>query len=872
VTAGPYSHPPEDGHGGVALLDHLRDVRDRVGMVLSEEATTPAGESLVDVVERLALVHDLGKATTFFQQYVLEDIDPSPPAKRHHSPLGAFAAYYVLDDAGYDAETCVAGFVAVAKHHGRLPAVAAYVRQRTTDDDGSERLDVVRCQVTDIQTNAPETAAAVFAEATGRAEAWEAFVAAVDDGLFDRIASHVLRDGPPSLPSTPRQDPFSEDLYGLLLSCWGTLVLADKTDAASDPATDPTPELYEPTQPALDTLDAYVADLEADADGDPDGDRTAQLNHHRSRARTAVLDAASEFVASDADVATITLPTGLGKTLTGLSAALTIRDETDAERVVYALPFTSIIDQVADVAADVFDTDGTDRLLTVHHHLSDTRVNPADEADFDAADLNDDVAGMLGESWRAGLTITTFVQLFESLAGPRNSQSMKLPALRDSVVVLDEPQSLPLAWWSLVRRLVALLTEGYGATVVSMTATRPRLFDDRVELVDDPDGYFELAERVRYRLHESVDRFLDDGTEAEPLGYARAADEFAETVADGEATLAICNTIDSARQLTDAVTDRLRTVDVAGRYLDASRVADENEDEDVIDRTVAAVLNEEGVPFVHLSSRMRPTDRLTLVNVIQELRDRGERVAAVTTQLVEAGVDVSFETVYRDLAPIDGIVQAAGRCNRSFERERGTAVVWWLDAPGDQSKTPAVAVYDREIALTPVTAQALDHVRDEETTLSGRVVARDAVGEYYRRLNEEKDVGREEYAALVDAADGDGLAGLSLIDTPRTVDVIVCLTDDDEELVDKIGAAHDDYEFDRLDELLDETKPLRVSIPIYDTDSEEANVVRELPPVAHDDAYADLRVLRANSHQHGQYFDETTGFVVPDDTVATRFL
>jgi len=864
-----YSHPPEDGHDGVRLLDHLQGVRDRARMVLSTDATTPAGEPLVDVVERLALVHDLGKATTYFQQYILEDVDPSPPAKRHHSPLGAFAAYFVLDDAGYTVETCVAGFVAVAKHHGRLPAVADYVRTRTSDDDGSERLDILQDQVKNIRTKAAEEAATAFDDATGRANGWEEFVAAVEDGLFDDIASHVFREGPPSLPPAPKQDPFSDDLYGLLLSCWGTLVFADKTDAASAPGSNPEPSMYRPVRPTTDSLDAHVEALEDAADADPNGDRTARLNHHRSRARSDVLDSIPEFLESDTSVATITLPTGLGKTLTGLSAALAIRDGTDAERIVYALPFTSIIDQVADVASTVFDTDPTDRLLTVHHHLSDTSIDSTDETGFDAADLEDDVAGMLGESWRAGLTITTFVQLFESLAGPRNSQSMKLPALRDAVVVLDEPQSLPLSWWSLVRRLADLLTEQYGATLVSMTATRPQLFGDerRFELVDDPDGYFELAERVQYRLHDSVERFLDEGTEAEPIEYESAADEFAATVADGTATLAICNTIDSARRLTDAVTDRLGTVDVAEQYLAALR-----SDADAVDRTVTAVLDADGIPFVHLSSRMRPADRLGLITVIQELRERGTQVAAVTTQLVEAGVDVSFEAIYRDLAPIDGIVQAAGRCNRSFQRERGTATVWWLDAPSDQSKTPAAAVYDRETALTPVTAAALDHVREEETTLSGRVVARDAVEEYYRRLHEEKDVGRDAYAEFVDAADGDALADLSLIDTPRSVDLVVCLTPADERLIDEIKTAHEQYEFDRLDELLDETKSLRVSVPIYDTNSEEADVVLDLPPLLGDDTYADLRVLHANSRQHERYFDETTGFVVPDDTVETRFL
>lgn len=861
--SGPYSHPPEGGHEGVLLLDHLRDVRDRVKYTLPNGTQTPWGESVIDVVERLALVHDLGKATKFFQQYL--DViagKPNVPQKRYHSPLGAFAAYFVLDTVGFHTETCVSGFVAVAKHHGRLPDVPDYLATRATQDDHSERLNVIRVQLKSILDTAPEIGEKVFAEATDDQDAWEEFVAAVADGsLFEEIAGHVRHE----LSRSTKTDPFSANLYGSVLSCWGTLVLADKTSAAGAAANE---QPYVGIQPATDVLEDYVRRIESRVGTDKSGTRPEQLNYYRSHAHDQVLDNVPRFVQCPENVATITLPTGLGKTLTGLHAALAIRDATNATRVVYALPFTSIIDQVADELGSIFDSDATDGLLATHHHLADTRMNPSGEEGYDAADRSDDVAGMLGESWRAGLTITTFVQLFESLAGPRNSQSKKLPALHDSVIILDEPQSLPLDWWKLVPRLVEILTEQYGATIISMTATQPELFPEYVELVDEVDPYFDIAERVQYQLHESIDRFLQNGTAAHPADYDTAADTIATDVRDGTAVLAICNTIDSARRLTDDLTSRVHTVDIGETYIEVLR---SNVDTPVLS-TVRAVRERSGAPFVHLSSRMRPTDRLALIKVVKDLRDRNEQVVAVSTQVVEAGVDVSFEALYRDLAPVDSIVQAAGRCNRTFEQDHGTSTVWWLAEPADQSNTPAVAVYDRGTALTPVTAAALDSVRIDGTTLSGSTVSRAAVTDYYERLHKDKNVGRDSYVNMVDEADGDSLASLTLIDTPRSIDVLVCRTATDDTLVDNIETAYDTHDYNTKTDLVKQTKPLRVSIPIYDTDSEEADIVMDLPPLAGMEAEADIRVLHTTSRQYADYFDATTGFVVPDNTIANRFL
>jgi len=177
---------------------------------------------------------------------------------------------------------------------------------------------------------------------------------------------------------------------------------------------------------------------------------------------------------------------------------------------------------------------------------------------------------MLGESWRSGVVLTTFVQLFESLAGPTNAQGLKLPALANSVIVLDEPQTLSKPWWPAIRRLTETLTEEFGATIISMTATQPTLFTEApqlesVPLVTDVDEHFNATERVTYAVDDSVWNY----PETPPLSHDSAAQRVVDSVLDETndpsacSAMAICNTILSSRELTKHIGEKGRKT--AGR-------------------------------------------------------------------------------------------------------------------------------------------------------------------------------------------------------------------------------------------------------------------------------------------------------------------
>lgn len=854
------SHPPERGRDAVGLVDHLEDVADRAMEVIPSERTTPFGASTSELVARLARVHDFGKSTTWFQEYVRGESHVGGPT--HHSPIGALLAYQVLDATSHPRQERLAGYVAVAVHHGTLPDVAEYVFERTAGLDPGKRRrkeDVVE-QVENIDESAPSLAEDRVDKASDGHLEWVQFAASVRDGsAFQRV-----RDDVSSMSGIrPEPEKISRDFYACVLQCWSALVLADKTSAANAPV-----DSRDGQQPDRDTLARYIDDLGDSKDSvSPD---EASLNEKRRTARDQVLANARAMAQTDSRLATITLPTGMGKTLSGLDAALTLRDHTDRRRVIYALPFTSIIDQVVDEVEGIFGFDGRGEVLTVHHHLAETVIEP--DGGPDAGEPTDGyahIAEMLGESWRSGMIVTTFVQLLESLVGPANTQSMKLPALYDSVVILDEIQSIPHDWWPLVDRLVELLNSEYNAFVIAMTATQPRLFDrDVQELVDDPTAFYRASDRVEYVLDGSVKAFPDAANG--PLGYDEAADALLGSTSSGDAVLSICNTIDSATALTEALTARQEFVDV-GHVL-----------EDLLEETPAADLTREMVTetvldspaptaFVHLSTRIRPCDRRLLIGVIKELTERDCPLQVVSTQLVEAGVDVSFDRVHRDLAPLDSIVQAAGRCNRSFERDRGTVVVWWLDAPGGQQSTPSEAVYnDWGESLLSVTDQVVDSISEAgATTLPESLVAREGVDEYYRRLTDDRGVGKQEYVEWLEHAEGERLHDLSLIDQRLAFDVVVCRTEADSEMVHAVSDAWGRHAYGEAKSLLQELRSAQVSIPVYRDDSPETLALRELEQLHPE---TETRWVDTRDPRFGKYFDSTTGFVVPDSTVEARFL
>jgi CRISPR-associated endonuclease/helicase Cas3/CRISPR-associated endonuclease Cas3-HD len=924
------------------LVDHAAAVAERttwLGQFQSDGSED--GLAVADVARCVGWLHDFGKVAPTFQLHVRGEYPSGEdPRFTYHARLGAFAAYYALGEMGASERNRLAAWGAILRHHGRLPDFADATLGAVKGEQGEDGHSMwAGMQVKHVRSHAPnrEVASTLLAQATDGAASWDGFVAAFENGvLFDDLREAVTE----GISGTRvANEKLPDGLYDRMTRLWSCLTFADKTAASGDVTAD---DLLS-TSLELDELDDHIEFLHTESGADEinvdaeDFDPTdeASLNVLRETARQRVRANAPALV--DEEVGTLTLPTGLGKTFAGITGAFELRDALAERRgretkptVVYALPYTSIIEQTREIFEDedVFGADPASAEFTVHHYLAETVTYLDSEQDVPdgeaATDAGRSKAELLGESWRSGVVLTTFVQLFESLAGPTNAQGLKLPALRDAVIVLDEPQALPIRWWDAIRRLTRLLLDEYDARVVSMTATQPTLFSegefDTQSLLEPPSSESdaerpvalvesescpsferwtsEAVARVRYDVHESIEAATPDGG-GTPISHEAAAAEIVDATraisdrsVEGRSVLAVCNTIGSSRELTERVEDEFRATGrpathVGTVYEDVLEEVDTDLNElpnyeDLAARTFRKLGFEYdgaretwrpsedcvGRRYVAtFNSRYRPLDRRVLVCVADVLSTADVPFVLVSTQAIEAGVDVSFARAYRDIAPLDSVVQTAGRCNRSFEwgPENGEVTVWTLGAVEDDEdsdrKPPSNYVYDGTL-LEDAAEILLDLCDGEPGELSSVTLERDAIPRYFDAV-EQKSLPAEELVEMIEESRAKELGRQSLIDgSYETVDLIVAATETDRERIEELGDAferHASEGFEHLSDLAD----LRVSIPVQDLEADLPTHVRADRSERTDGEGVDVFVHRGNEG-YGSYELDGGGFVSDD--------
>lgn len=383
----------------------------------------------------------------------------------------------------------------------------------------------------------------------------------------------------------------------ILFSC---LVDADflDTEAYMDAGKAEQRSNWPDVQTLLDQFDSFMARKTVAAD-------PTQVNQLRAD----ILRQCREKAHEAPGLFSLTVPTGGGKTLSSMAFALEHAKRYNKRRIIYVIPYTSIIEQTADIFRDIFGD------AVIEHH-SNAEVDP---------DHENHKSRLACENWDAPIVVTTNVQFFESLFAAKTSRCRKLHNIVDAVVVLDEAQLLPPEFLQPILDVLNLLTQHYGVTVALSTATQPALatreyFDARNnmrgldnvrEIMSDPDALYRALERVNVRLP------ADWNT---PVSW----DVLANEISQCDSVLAIVNRRKDARELWQRMP--------------------------------------EGT--LHLSALMCGEHRSQTIRQIKARLKGGITTRVVSTQLVEAGVDVDFPVVYRALAGLDSIAQAAGRCNR----------------------------------------------------------------------------------------------------------------------------------------------------------------------------------------------------------------
>jgi CRISPR-associated endonuclease/helicase Cas3 len=521
------------------------------------------------------LLHDLGKYAEAFQLYI-QGRGPSPD----HSTAGAEVALG-LAKSGAAPDRCMADLVAyvVAGHHAGLPdrMIGAASLDFRVAQGAVKRLDPV----------------------------WSSEVPLVTRDLFPaKFRWHTERT----------RHGFQLSLLGrMIFSC---LIDADRLDTEAfynvieGRVVDRVwPPLGEIVGRLIADFDRHMGDVRAKAKDTPVNRLRAEiLAHVRAKA------------AAPCGVFTLNVPTGGGKTLASLAFALDHARHNGMDRIITAIPFTSVIDQTAAIYRRAL---GEDIVLEHHSAIEEETLSKSE------ARKKLDLAM---EDWAAPIIVTTNVQLLESLFSERPSRCRKLHNLANAVIVLDEAQTIPLP---VLRPSVAALDElarNYGCTIVLCTATQPAL-----ALPDFAGGFEigaenELAPDPR-RLHAVLRRFRLR------FGGDMSDDDLVAALRDSEQALVIVNSRAHALALYRAVT-------AAG--LDGA---------------------------VHMTTRQTAADRqLILAKIKQDLKDKVP-CRLIATSLVEAGVDIDFPRVWRAEAGLDQIAQAGGRCNREDSRPLEDSIV-----------------------------------------------------------------------------------------------------------------------------------------------------------------------------------------------------
>ena len=356
--------------------------------------------------------------------------------------------------------------------------------------------------------------------------------------------------------------------------------------------------------------------------------RNAALN----RLRSEILDHAVEQAAQPQGLFTLTVPTGGGKTFTSMAFALEHAKRHGMRRVIYVIPFTSIIEQNAAEFRKAFGELGEQAVLEHHSTFDDGKLQ--NEATKDKLRL-------ASENWDVPIVVTTAVQCFESLFADRSSRCRKLHNIAGSVIILDEAQMLPLNLLLPIMQAIKELSQNYRCSVVMCTATQPA--------VQAENGFYRGFENVR-EIAPKPTALFDKlrRTTVQHIGKQTDADLLAK-LGEHPQMLVIVNNRRHARSLYDQA-----------KHLEGT---------------------------FHLTTLMCAKHRSQKLDEIRGRLKSGEPCRVIATSLIEAGVDVDFPLVMRAEAGLDSVAQAAGRCNREGKRPSENSFVW-IFTPEEQWKAP----------------------------------------------------------------------------------------------------------------------------------------------------------------------------------------
>ncbi|ADL43516.1 CRISPR-associated HD domain protein [Caldicellulosiruptor obsidiansis OB47] len=670
--SGLFSHPGKDGgiEGAKPLEVHLANTSILANFFASEKKLALCSTKFLSQIAKItALLHDIGKATSFFQKYLFDKKKIKRRLTRH-SLISAICVWGTLnrlieekkiqEDKVFEGFTAILAFFATLKHHGDLEAASDMLLLSEDDIElcyeqieniEKEKFDTL---ISNISCVCPEIGFLTT-------DTLKEFVEHAKDSI------KVFKRGFRKLFDTEMKFFFMLNLlYSILLD-------ADKTEAIFGTLVD-IPEL----NLSYTDVDSFRR-------------RIFKPENFENSIKTLRDRAFEEAINCEIDenrrIYTLCLPTGLGKTIISFAFALKLRELAQNKfgskfRIIYSLPFLSIIEQNYNAISQILSFCGfdiTSDIILKHHHLSDIVYKTKDSCQDNQEEIFDtDVAKLLIEGWNSNIIVTTFVQFLESILTNKNSNMRKFHRIANSIIILDEVQAINSEYWFLCKNLFEALCTSLNCYIILSTATMPFIVDKSKTIsIVKPENYFDKLCRTELYFDTNFSKI---GLEEFVANF-----EFEKE----QTYLFVTNTVSSAKNLYKLINQRLPDMQHK---------------------------------ITILTTHIIPKERLRR---IEQIKNKKYKIV-ISTQLIEAGVDVDFDHVIRDIAPLDSIIQAAGRANREGKNAKSKVTVVELVSE-ERGRLFTTEVYDS--LLIDVTRKILSQFQKVDESKFAELIL-----EYYKEL------------------------------------------------------------------------------------------------------------------------------------------
>ncbi|MGO1372148.1 MAG: CRISPR-associated helicase Cas3' [Senegalia sp. (in: firmicutes)] len=728
-----------ESHPDVPLIEHIKEVYEN-----SKKFMYADNEDILYCLEIAAKSHDFGKYTTHFQKRLYNKAYRNVLAD--HSYISAvFGGYVATNKLGEDSYLPLVIYSVIVHHHGNLKDIKNKLPKNKKDIRNLEiEIEDINKQLDDMQENKE-----FILKDMKKINLEKEFSDFLNYRPIEKTLFHLRK-----LYSSMS----NEELFYKHQLIYSALIDGDKISASKTQLNDVSNINYD------DLLDLY-------------NEKFPKVEGFSS-IRREVFESIQKNIEKNYNerLFSITAPTGTGKTLAGFYSARKLSEYHGNRKIIYALPFTSIIDQNYNEIYKLYENlndfhENSSEYLIKHHSLT--------EYDYKSKDNNYDLdqSKLLTESWHSSIIITTFVQFFESILGGRNKMLKKLHSIKGSIIILDELQSIDIKYWRLIDYLLKKIAIELDCRVITMTATKPVILQESIELLDNYEKYFKMLNRVELEYNDyqvTLKEFTED---------------FMDDLEEDKSYLIICNTIGQSLKIYKEIKD--------------------------LDREV-----------IYLSTNIIPKERKLRIDTIK--KSMKYKPIVISTQVVEAGVDLDFDYVIRDLAPLDSIIQAAGRCNRNNMSEGKVKVVKMIN-----EKEELFGKYIYGSILLNITRDILQDKTIKESDFLK------LIENYFKEVYQKKNTDDifSEYKSAMDALDFETIIGFSVIaNRPNYIDVFFQIDEESVELLERYKEIKNikDYKekYKKLLKITPEMREYMISLPdkfIGEFDIDNYNKIITMP-------------------------------------------